>query len=74
MGAERVASTRSIIEVLDHVIDKGIVVDAWVRLSASGIDLLAHRVRIVVASIATSLTDNSRPNDDVRPRSRKTKS
>jgi len=55
MGAERVARTRSIIDVLDHVIDKGIVVDAWVRLSAAGIDLLATRARIVVESIATSL-------------------
>ena len=74
MGAERVANTRSIVDVLDHVIDKGIVVDAWVRLSAAGIDLLAARGRIVVASIAASLTDSAPPNDEVRPRSRRIKS
>jgi len=71
MGAERVARTRSIVDVLDHVIDKGIVVDAWVRLSAAGIDLLATRARIVVETIATSLTYGASPNDAVRPRSRK---
>lgn len=42
--------------MLDHVLDKGIVVDAWVRVSLAGIDLLAVEARVVVASIATYLT------------------
>jgi hypothetical protein len=67
---DRVASTRSIVDVLDHVIDKGIVVDAWARLSAAGIDLLTAR-RIVVASIATDLTYGGPLDDTVRPPSRK---
>jgi Gas vesicle protein len=30
----------SLIDVLDRVLDKGIVIDAWVRLSLVGIDLI----------------------------------
>ncbi len=43
------------IDVLDHVLDKGIVIDAWVRLSLVGIDLITVEARIVVASIDTYL-------------------
>jgi NAD(P)H-dependent flavin oxidoreductase YrpB (nitropropane dioxygenase family) len=42
-----------VIDVLDHVLDKGIVIDAWVRVSVAGIDLLTVEARIVVASIHT---------------------
>ena len=41
------------IDVLDRVLDKGIVIDAWVRLSLVGIDLLTVEARVVVASIDT---------------------
>ena len=41
------------IDVLDHVLDKGIVIDAWVRVSLVGIDLITVEARIVVASIDT---------------------
>jgi gas vesicle structural protein len=43
------------IDVLDRVLDKGIVIDAWVRLSLVGIDLVTVEARVVVASIATYL-------------------
>jgi hypothetical protein len=43
------------VDILDRVLDKGIVVDAWVRLSAGGIALAAVEARIVVASIETYL-------------------
>jgi hypothetical protein len=42
-----------VIDVLDHVLDKGIVIDAWVRVSVVGIDLLTVEARVVVASIQT---------------------
>jgi gas vesicle structural protein len=45
----------NLIDVLDRVLDKGIVIDAWVRVSFVGIDLLAVEARVVVASIATYL-------------------
>jgi gas vesicle structural protein len=37
------------------VLDKGIVVDAWVRVSLVGIDLLTLEARVIVASMATYL-------------------
>ena len=33
----------SLIDVLDRVLDKGIVIDAWVRVSLVGIDLITRR-------------------------------
>jgi hypothetical protein len=54
MDIERIG-TRSLIDVLDRVLDKGIVVDAWMRLSVAGIDLIGLEAHIVVASIATYL-------------------
>ena len=41
--------------MLDRVLDKGIVIDAWVRISLVGIDLITVEARVVVASIDTYL-------------------
>jgi hypothetical protein len=43
------------VDVLDRVLDKGIVIDAWVRVSLVGIDLITVEARVVVASIDTYL-------------------
>jgi hypothetical protein len=44
----------SVIDVLDRVLDKGIVIDYWARISLVGLDLLTMiEARIVVASIET---------------------
>jgi hypothetical protein len=53
MPVERASGGTSLIDVLDRVLDKGIVIDAWVRVSLVGIDLLTVEARIVVASIDT---------------------
>ena len=45
----------TLIDVLDRVLDKGIVIDRWARLSVAGIDLVGLEVKIVVASIETYL-------------------
>jgi len=55
MAVERSPSGSSLIDVLDRVLDKGIVIDAWVRVSLVGIDLVTVEARIVVASIETYL-------------------
>ena len=55
MALERTPSGSSLIDVLDRVLDKGIVIDAWVRVSLVVIDLLTVEARIVVASIDTYL-------------------
>lgn len=48
-------SGASLIDVLDRVLDKGIVVDAWVKISLVGLDLLTLQARVVVASFETYL-------------------
>jgi hypothetical protein len=55
MPVERAAGGTSLVDVLDRVLDKGIVIDAWVRVSLVGIDLITVEARIVVASIDTYL-------------------
>jgi gas vesicle structural protein len=55
MVVERHTGGTSLIDVLDRVLDKGIVIDAWVRISLVGIDLITVEARIVVASIDTYL-------------------
>ena len=55
MPVERTQGGTSLIDVLDRVLDKGIVIDAWVRVSLVGIDLITVEARIVVASIDTYL-------------------
>jgi hypothetical protein len=54
MAAEKV-SRAPVIDVFDRVLDKGIVFDAWVRMSAAGIDLSAVETDVIVASIDTCL-------------------
>ena len=55
MAVQREHSGASLIDVLDRVLDKGIVIDAWVRVSLVGIDLITVEARVVVASIDTYL-------------------
>ena len=55
MSLERSSAGASLIDVLDRVLDKGIVIDAWVRVSLVGIDLITVEARVVVASIDTYL-------------------
>jgi hypothetical protein len=42
-------------DVLDRVLDKGIVIDAWARLSVVGFEVLSVEARVVVASVETYL-------------------
>src|SRR5213594_494789 len=55
MAVDRAPGGTSLMDVLDRVLDKGIVIDAWVRISLVGIDLLTVEARVVVASIDTYL-------------------
>ncbi len=55
MAVEKAMASNSLVEVIDRVLDKGVVVDAWVRLSLVGIELLALEARAVVASVDTWL-------------------
>ena len=45
----------SLADVIDSILDKGLVIDAYVRVSLVGIELLTIDARIVVASVDTYL-------------------
>ncbi|WP_405605020.1 gas vesicle structural protein GvpA [Streptomyces sp. NBC_01410] len=48
-------SSSGLAEVVDLILDKGLVIDIWVRVSLVGIELLTIDARIVVASVDTYL-------------------
>ncbi len=55
MAVEKAIASSSLVEVIDRVLDKGIVVDAWARISLVGIEILALEARVVVAGVDTFL-------------------
>jgi hypothetical protein len=55
MAIEKVTASSSLAEVIDRILDKGVVIDAFVRISLVGIELLSIEVRAVVASVETWL-------------------
>lgn len=55
MAVEKTNSSSSLAEVIDRILDKGIVIDAWARVSLVGIELIAIEARVVVASVETYL-------------------
>ena len=55
MAVEKTASSSSLVEVVDRVLDKGVVIDAFVRVSLVGIELVTVEARVVVASVETYL-------------------
>ena len=52
---EKMNSSSSLVEVIDRILDKGIVVDAWARVSLVGIEILSIEARVVIASVETFL-------------------
>ena len=67
MNVERVQPQASVTEVLDRVLDRGIVIDAWLRVSLLGITLIDVDARIVVASIDTYVQRGDAVAAAVRP-------
>jgi hypothetical protein len=51
----RTAPQASIAEALDRMLDRGIVIDAWPRVSVAGLTLIDVDARVVVASIDTDV-------------------
>ena len=56
-GGGRAAVSRSsgLADVVELVLDKGLVIDAFIRVSLIGIEILTVDVRVVVASVDTYL-------------------
>jgi gas vesicle structural protein len=52
---QRAPSPSGLADVLDLILDKGLVIDAYVRVAVIGIELVTIDARIVVASIDTYL-------------------
>jgi hypothetical protein len=48
-------SSSSLADVIDTILDKGLVIDAYVRVSLVGIEILTVDARVVVASVDTYL-------------------
>jgi gas vesicle structural protein len=52
---QKSTDSSSLAEVVDRILDKGVVIDAWVRVSLVGIELLSIEARVVIASVETYL-------------------
>ena len=52
---QKSTDSSSLAEVIDRVLDKGIVIDAFVKVSLVGIELISIEARIVIASVETYL-------------------
>ena len=55
MAVEKAIGSSSLVEVVDRILDKGIVIDAWMRVSLVGIELLAIEARVVLVGVETFL-------------------
>jgi hypothetical protein len=51
----RTPDSSSLAEVLDRILDKGLVVDVWARVSLVGIEILTIEARVVAAGVDTFL-------------------
>jgi len=54
-NVQKSTDSSSLAEVVDRILDKGIVIDAWAKVSLVGIELLSVEARVVVASVETYL-------------------
>jgi hypothetical protein len=55
MTINKSLASSSLAEVIDRILDKGVVVDAFIRVALVGIELIAIEIRAVVASVETYL-------------------
>ena len=55
MSVKKNLDTSSLAEVIDRILDKGIVIDLYVKISLVGIDLIGIEARVVIASVETFL-------------------
>ena len=55
MPIQKSTDSSSLAEVIDRILDKGIVIDAFARVSVVGIELITIEARVVIASVDTWL-------------------
>ena len=51
----RAPDSSGLAEVLDRILDKGMVIDVWVRVNLVGIEILTVEARVVIACVDTFL-------------------
>ena len=52
---QRAPSPSGLADVVDLILDKGLVIDAYIRIAVIGIELITIDARIVIASVDTYL-------------------
>src|ERR1700730_6167363 len=52
---QKSTDSSSLAEVIDRILDKGVVIDAFARVSVVGIELITIEARVVIASVDTWL-------------------
>jgi hypothetical protein len=55
MAVEREFGRTNLVDLVDRILDKGIVIDVWACVALVGIDLVTVEARIVIASVDTFL-------------------
>ena len=55
MSVQKSTDSSSLAEVVDRILDKGVVIDVFARVSLVGIELITVEARVVIASVDTWL-------------------
>ncbi|ALC83613.1 MULTISPECIES: gas vesicle structural protein GvpA [Bacillus] len=55
MSVQKSTDSSSLAEVIDRILDKGVVIDVFARVSLVGIELITVEARVVIASVDTWL-------------------
>ncbi|MGJ9383101.1 gas vesicle protein GvpA [Salipaludibacillus neizhouensis] len=55
MAIQKSTDSSSLAEVVDRILDKGVVIDLYARVSLVGIELITIEARVVIASVDTWL-------------------
>jgi gas vesicle structural protein len=55
MAIGRGLASSTLVEVIDRILDKGLVIDFWVTVALIGIEIVSIEGRVVLASVETYL-------------------
>jgi gas vesicle structural protein len=55
MAVARGLASSTLVEVIDRILDKGLVIDFWVTIALIGIEIVSVEGRVVLASVETYL-------------------
>jgi gas vesicle structural protein len=55
MAVGRGLASSTLVEVIDRILDKGLVIDFWITVALIGIEIVSIEGRVVLASVETYL-------------------